>query len=405
MSSSKPESPGGNKVQGIGGAAVDLRDPWQSWQELSGSKPSSPQGDGSESCWYLLGYADTRRTLQDHELASSQKDPYGKTSEDFGLIPGELDPPLHRSYRSILNPFFSPSRIAKRESNIRNFCVELIEGFRESGSCDFMEQFAFLYPTAIFLEIFGLDVARCEEFVELTHRFARPRSDTERQEVEASIDAALHELFRQRRIAPKDDLASELLRAEIDGEPIPERELLSMGRLLFIAGLDTVAATLGWSFLHLATRPKDRIALVDNPELIDSAVEEFLRYYSVITVSRTLTADTTINECPMRAGDTLVVPFAPANRDTTEYDRGDEFVIDRYPNRHVGFGLGPHRCLGSHLARTELRIALEEWCSRIPEFSLAETDSIPGISGLDPLLGKGLSVPMLDTLPLAWAKS
>lgn len=392
-------------VSRIGGTAVNPLDPWTSWQGLSGSGPVAAKQADAEgpACWYLLGYQQMKLALQDSGTFSSQKDPGKKTSAAFGLIPGEIDPPVHRKYRSILNPLFSPPRIATKEPDIRAFCAELIDGVLESGSCEFMSEFAFLYPTSIFLGMLGLDVARCGEFVEYTHRFTRPETDSDRRDVEASIDAILHELFKQRRRGPQDDLASHLLRAEIDGRPLAEDELLSIGRLLFIAGLDTVAATLGWSFLHLASRPGDRAALVARPELVPTAVEEFLRYYSVITSSRTLTEDTTMNGCPMHAGDTIIIPIAPANRDTTEYERGDEFVIDRAPNRHVGFGLGPHRCLGSHLARTELRVALEEWHARIPEYSICEPGWAPKASGLEPLLGTGLSVPMLDSLPLSWA--
>jgi cytochrome P450 len=394
-------------VSRIGGAVVNPLDPWKSWQTLSGSGPvATKQADAAgPACWYLLGYQQMKFALQDSGKFSSQNDLYKETSAKFTLIPGEIDPPIHRKYRSILNPLFSPPRIAAREPDIRATCVELIDGFLESGSCEFMSEFAFLYPTSIFLGMFGLDVARCDEFVEYTHRFTRPATDTDRRAVEASIDAILRELFEQRRRAPRDDVASQLLHAEVDDTPLTEDELLSIGRLLFIAGLDTVAATLGWSFLHLASRQGDRAALVAHPELVPAAVEEFLRYYSVITSSRTLTEDTTMNGCPMRAGDTIVIPIAPANRDTAEYQQGDEFVIDRAPNRHVGFGLGPHRCLGSHLARTELRVALEEWHARIPAYSIGQPGWTPKASGLEPLLGAGLSVPMLDSLPLIWGVS
>jgi cytochrome P450 len=248
-------------------------------------------------------------------------------------------------------------------------------------------------------------VGRTIEFVEYTHRFTRPRSASDRRDVEIAIDASLRELFDERRSQPRDDLASYLLSCEIDDRPLTDEELLSIGRLLFIAGLDTVAATLGWSFYHLAIRPQDRRDLAVRPELSSTAVEEFLRYYSVITSSRTVAEDTSINGCPMHAGDSIVIPLAPVNRDASEYEAADQFILDRHPNRHVGFGLGPHRCLGSHLARTELRIALEEWLVRIPDFSVGHPDWRPEASGLEPLLGIGLSVPMLSSLPLSWAST
>ncbi len=391
------------KVSGIGGAAVNLLDPWPSWHRLGGTGPVAVTrlGEDGTTCWYLLGHQQAKSALQDYQKFSSQHDPLNAPTE-LALIPGEVDPPTHRKYRSILNPLFSPPRIAAKEPDIRARCVELIDRFLASGSCEFMSEFAFLYPTSIFLGMLGLDVARCDEFVEYTHRYTRPQTTTDRRDVLAYIDAALQELFQQRRRAPKDDLASHLLRAEVDDRHLTPDELLGIGRLLFIAGLDTVAATLGWSFLHLASWRRDRAALVAQPALIPSAVEEFLRYYSVITSSRTLTQDITMNGCPMHAGDAIVIPMAAANRDISEYERAGEFVLDRHPNRHVGFGLGPHRCLGSHLARTELKVALEEWHSRIPKYSIARPGYTPTASGLEPLLGTGLSVPMLDSLPLNW---
>ena len=394
------------QVSRLGPAAVDVLDPWESWQRLSGGGPISTEIDGDgRGCWYLLDYQQMKSALQNPAVFSSQKDSYKDTSQEFVLLPGEVDPPVHRKYRTLLNPAFSPGQVAAREPEIRRICVELIESFLDRGSCEFMNDFAFLYPTSVFLGMLGLDVRRTTEFVEYTHRFTRPRSASDRRDVEIAIDASLRELFGERRSQPRDDLASYLLSCEIDDRPLTDEELLSIGRLLFIAGLDTVAATLGWSFHHLAIRPQDRTDLAVRPELSSTAVEEFLRYYSVITSSRTVAEDTSINGCPMHAGDSIVIPLAPVNRDASEYEAADQFILDRHPNRHVGFGLGPHRCLGSHLARTELRIALEEWLARIPDFSVGHPDWRPEASGLEPLLGIGLSVPMLSSLPLSWAST
>ncbi|MBN9618869.1 MAG: cytochrome P450 [Actinobacteria bacterium] len=388
----------------LGDVTVDPHDPWRSWQALSGAGPVATEADNRDAtCWYLLGYPQMKLAMQDHATFSSRSVSSGETEPEFLLIPGELDPPDHRKYRGILNPLFSPQRVAEKEGEIREVCTGLIRGLADAGECEFMSDFAFRFPTSVFLDLFGLDVDRCEEFVEYTHRYTRPRSASDRREVEASIDAALVELFELRRTIPGDDLATHLLPAEIDGRRLRDDELISIGRLMFIAGLDTVAATLGWMFLHLTTRLADRASIIARPELTAPAVEEFLRYYSVITSSRRLTADASLEGCPMRAGDTVVIPMAPANRDSTQYERAEEFVIDRHPNRHVGFGLGPHRCLGSHLARTELRIALEEWHRVVPTYSVAEGWA-PTASGLDPLLGLGLSVPMLDSLPLRWSR-
>jgi cytochrome P450 len=382
---------------------VDPSDPWSSWSWLTSASPTVRLEDIDDSSrWYLLGYEQMKAALQDTGQFSSRNtaEAFGRSS--FEMIPGELDPPEHRSYRQLLNPAFAPGAIKALEPEIRQVCNDLIDGFQGQGECEFIADFAFLFPTTIFLRMLGLPDDRRDEFVDWTHRFTRPTSPEDRQVVQDLIDATLGEVFAERREAPREDIATYLTTCKLDGRPFDDGELLGIGRLLFIAGLDTVAATLGWCFHHLAGHPEQRRQLIDNPDIVPSAVEEFLRYYSVVTSTRSVTEDTEVAGCPMRKGDIAVVPLAPANRDPNSFPDADEFDMERRPNRHVGFGLGPHRCLGAHLARTELRIALEEWHRRIPEYVVAEGPPLPS-SGFDSLYGTGTSVPMLDVLPLVWS--
>ncbi|GAA3152489.1 cytochrome P450 [Kribbella aluminosa] len=381
---------------------VDPTDPWSSWSWLTNATPVVRLADEGESArWHLLGYEQMKEALQDPVLFSSRNtaEAFGRSS--FELIPGELDPPEHRRYRQLLNPAFAPGAIKVLEPAIRQVCNELIDGFQDRGGCDLIADFAFLFPTTIFLRMLGLPDDRRDEFVDWTHRFTRPTSPEDRQVVQDLIDRTLGDVFAARRDQPREDMASFLVTCELDGRPLEVRELLGIGRLLFIAGLDTVAATLGWCFHHLAFQPGQRRHLIEHPDSVPLAVEEFLRYYSVVTSTRSVSEDTELTGCPIKKGDIAVVPLAPANRDPRSFPDADEFLIERRPNRHVGFGLGPHRCLGAHLARTELRIALEEWHRRIPDYVVPDGVELPS-SGFDALYGVGTSVPMLDSLPLVW---
>jgi cytochrome P450 len=196
----------------------------------------------------------------------------------------------------------------------------------------------------------------------------------------------------ERRAERQDDIMSYLLDAEIDGRALTDEELRQICFLLYAAGLDTVANALGFTFLHLARNPDDRRRLIDEPELIPEFIEEMLRYYGVVAPGRIVTRDVDYAGCPMKAGDRIICSIPAANRDPREFSDADTFRLDRTPNRHLAFAAGPHRCLGSHLARIELRVALEEWHARIPEYALADEDAVSYKLGL---IG-------VERLPLRW---
>ena len=178
-----------------------------------------------------------------------------------------------------------------------------------------------------------------------------------------------------------DDLITELLHAEVDGEPIPDGHVLGIAALTLIAGVDTTWSAIGASLWHLATHQQDRRRLVEEPELLPTAVEEFLRAYSPVTMARIVSEDVEIRGCQMRRGDRVLLSFPAANRDPDAFPDADEVVIDRLDNRHVAFGVGIHRCAGSNLARMELRVALEEWLARIPEFRLEDGAQVTWAGG------------------------
>lgn len=203
------------------------------------------------------------------------------------------------------------------------------------------------------------------------------------------------ELIRDRREHPNGDGSDILSRAltwEINGARISDQDLLDFCLLMFMAGLDTVAAQLTFSWWHLANHDEDRKHIVADPSLIPSAIEEFLRYYAFVTPGRKVVQDTEIAGCPIKAGQMVYLPLVSANRDPREFDDADRVILEREGNRHIAFGAGPHRCLGSSLARQELRVAMEMWHERIPEYRVPDGVEIREHGGQ---IG-------IDNLPLVW---
>jgi cytochrome P450 len=349
--------------------------------------------------WYLLGFDDAREAFQRSDLFSSRVvSPFVEAKDQMPWIPLTLDPPEHQKYRRLLNPWFSEATAEDTTPRVRERCVELIESFSASGRCDLVADFARLYPTTIFMKIMGLPVEESGKFLgwidALMHTSeAADPGGAIRAGTQQTIAQYLGELINARREEPRDDLVTYLTRAKVDDRPLTDMELLAISFLLYMAGLDTVAGMLTYIFRHLAGHPDHRKTLREHPESIPDAVEEFLRYYAIVTTSRFVTRDVEFAGCPMRAGDRVVLPTAASNRDPQQIADADKFILDRPQNRHLSFGAGPHRCLGSHLARVELAVAIEEWHRRIPDYWIEPganiTQHVAGVAGL-------------DTLPLVW---
>jgi len=206
------------------------------------------------------------------------------------------------------------------------------------------------------------------------------------------VTAYFADLIEERRRDPRDDIVSASVGFEIDGAPVSDSDLLALWLLLFQAGLDTVASQLTYAIYHLARHEADRRRLVEEPSLVPAAVEEFLRFYSFVPAGRKIVQDAVLGGCPMKAGQMVNLPLSSANRDENEFPDANTFVLDRAANRHIAFGAGPHRCLGSHLAREELCIGLSDWLARVPDFRV-----VPGVE----LVEHG-GMYGLDHLPLEW---
>lgn len=322
--------------------------------------------------WVVVRAEDQRRVLQDAETFSSRRRIFEKAlGYDLPTIPLEIDPPHHGAYRSLLNPLLSPKRVMTMESANRSRAVELIEGLKDRGACEVMNDFAFPFAVGVFLEFLGLPQSRRAEFLGWADKQFHG-TPAERAEAIRRVIGFMQELVELRRREPADDFMTFVVQARVGGRPMDDKEAVGMGALLFVAGLDTVAAAIGFNFRYLAEHPDDQARLRADPAGVVLAVEELLRAYPTVIMTRIAARDTVLDGIVIKAGDRVSCPSMVANRDPDEFPDPNRIDLARENNRHVAFAYGPHRCLGSHLARRELVIAMEEWLDRIPPFRLAD---------------------------------
>jgi len=325
----------------------------------------------------------TDYVLRHHELFSSVG------GLDLGnirpLIPLNVDPPQHSKYRHILDPLFAPKQMDAQEADIANRANHFIDAFIDRGECNFTDEFAELFPSAVFLGLMGLPWEELGTLLHLRDGILRPHLMDEnamfdvnaRLAVQRATGQEIYDYFGtcldERQAVPSDDILTHFVTAEIDGEKLSREEILDICFLFLIAGLDTVSDSLTCFYAYLATHPEHRRLLVDDPSLIPSAVEELLRWESPVPggVPRLATRDTVLPDgTEVPAGTALLVSYGAANIDPSEFTDAFDVRFDREPNRHIAFGGGVHRCLGSHLARRELRITLREWHRRIPDYRI-----------------------------------
>lgn len=343
--------------------------------------------------WVLTEGNLVQEALQRPDVFSSSVVTVLDPDPQYKWIPEMLDPPEHTKWRQLLSPHFTARRMEAMEPKVQSRCIEIIESFADTGHCDFLRDFAWKYPTTIFMDMMGLPLENLDRFMAWEHDILHLTADEDpdRSRAGAAMGAVtgyFAELIEVKRADPGDDLLSESLGWRIDGEPIPMNDLLAWCLLMFMAGLDTVSIQLSYSFWHLASNPENRRRLVAEPELAASAVEEFLRYFAFVAPARKVMVDGDFHGCPVSKGDMVLVPLSAITRDPSRFPQADQVVIDREVNNHAAFGLGPHRCLGSHLARRELRVALEEWHKRIPDYRLTEGVEViehGGMYGIDQL--------------------
>ncbi len=319
------------------------------------------------------------------------------------FIPQQLNGQEHMRWRRLLASYWSPSKIDALDERIREHARDLTESLYALGECDFVQDFALRYPTTVFLEMMGLPVNELDAMLEWETAILHPDNPdpvaarVSAEEAQGKVTSYFAKMIVERRAMDPADrpvgIASAALDWQIDGRQVTDAELLSFYLLMFMAGLDTVTAELTYGFMHLASHPEDRQLLLDDPGIAPKVTEEFLRLYPIVNVGRAVTEDTVIAGCPVKAGSSVTVSLPSAGRDQRQHHDALNADFYRETSAHLTFGAGPHRCLGSHLARHELTIAYEEWHKVIPNYWVA--------AGHDATESTG-SMMALNALPLQW---
>ena len=361
------------------------------WDELRGECPVA-HSDRYGGTWLPVRHEDVCAIAKDTDTFSSNgvvvHDGRPEIPPPVGFAPPiTSDPPFHRIARQFLLPAFAPKPIEAKREATRQTCRELLDNLLadvEAGQTDIVDA-ALSYtqhiPVRVIADMLGVPRSDGDQFRIFIHRIMEQPGTEERVEYEDSIDFYLDTLIAARAEEPQDDLISRMTHATIEGHRLEHEHVRGTCGLLIIAGVDTTWSAIGASLWHMAQNPEDRRRWIEDPEVRPFAVEEFLRFYAPVTMARLLAKDTEFAGRSMRADDWVLLPFPAANRDPEAFEDAGEFVIDRLRNRHVAFGLGIHRCLGSNLARMELTVALEEWMERVPHFELADPAGVTWSTG------------------------
>jgi cytochrome P450 len=324
----------------------------------------------------LVDHAGVMAALRDSDLFSSDMDAV-RLGNVRPLIPLQIDPPEHLKFRKVLDPLFAPREVARLEPEVRRLTNELIDDFVRDGHVELNAAFAVPLPCTVFLALLGLPAEDLPTFLRIKDGIIRPpgmagrEADRIRRRTATEIYEYFEPVIEARRAEPRDDLISRFVSAEVDGVRLSNEDILDICFLFLIAGLDTVTATLTCSVAYLAQHPDHRDALARDLTQVPAAVEELLRWESPVPgVARVCTRDVELAGEQITAGTQVTVLIGSANTDDTEFPDADDVDFDRDGNRHLAFGGGIHRCLGSHLARLELHVALEELHRRVPDYEL-----------------------------------
>jgi len=345
--------------------------------------------------WVVTHYEDIREVYQNDTLYSTEGAAGFQrlVGETFRMIPLAIDPPEHGKYRILLNPWFSPKSVNELEAKIRATINSLIDGFADKGKCDLAYDYGRIYPVRVFMDLMGFPRDKMDEF--LSWEYAILHSFGNFEKMKWGVQSALSYLrgfIDQVRATPADNLTSHIVHGQVEGRPLTDDEIIGTVFFLWVGGLDTVAATTSLMFRRLALQPELQQTLRDDPSLIPDAIEEFLRVQPLVNSTRLVKQDHEIRGVKIKAGEHVMCYNSTGNFDPIEFDDPRAFRLDRPSNRHFTLAGGPHRCLGSHLARRELRLALSEFLARIPTFRVRPGADLTANPGL-------IAVPRL---PIVW---
>ncbi len=349
-----------------------IENPYPIWDDLRRTCPIA-RTERFAGAYFPSRYVDVKAIAYDTEHFSSRRIIVRETRPP--LIPAPpitSDPPAHRPAKQVLLPAFTPEAITRHESRTRDICRALIARFADKGGCDAAVDYAQEIPVRVIAHMLGVPEQEGDLYRKWIHEILEVGITDIQVALRASDEMIAYFAghIAERRARPRDDLIDYLINVRIEGRPLSDEHINGTLRLLLIAGIDTTWSAIGSCLWHLAGHPADRRRLAAEPALMASAVEEFLRAYAPVTMAREVVKETQIGGCTFTPGHMVLLSFPAANRDPVEFPEADRVVLDRKENRHAAFGLGIHRCVGSNLARMEIRAALEEWLKRIPEFRL-----------------------------------
>lgn len=386
--------------------AALLADPHERVREILREAPPvfwTPHNGGH---WVVMGHKENFEASRDTATFSSELFPRDQVAALLAHLPGgggarmplptpiNLDPPDHTRFRAPLNIAFSPKAMLARKEEVRTLANALIDEVIDQGHCDFIPAIAEPLPVQVFLRIMGLPVSRMAEFRVLVHEFLAPSTGPFDAFLRMrNVADAMRPEIEARRTDPQDDLISRLWSTEIDGQPMSYETMEDFAVLLFIAGLDTVINGMGYGIRHLARDPDLQQRLRDDPKLIVEAAEELLRRYTFTVPTRRVARDVEFAGWTMKSGDRLMLYLPGADLDPREFDHPERYDLDRESKVHIAFGVGPHRCLGSHLARIELQVIYEQMLTRLPPFHLDEASPARFHAG---------NIIAMDSLPIRW---
>jgi len=374
-------------------------DPYRIWDDIRASSCPVAHTERFNGVYLPTRHEDISAIAHDTEHFSSRSVLVTELPVDelgsFRSPPITSDPPEHQAHRKALLPAFAPKAIDKWIPITRDICRGLLDDLGDRRSCDGSDDYAKHIPVLVIARMIGIPEHEGDRFRRWIHELLEvgPFDMTVARKATQEIFEFFGEFTEARRHDPRQDLITFLLEAEMDGKPLEDHQVSGGLFLLLLAGIDTTWSTIGSALLHLAQNPDDTQRLLDEPELIDTAVEELLRFYSPVTMARVVTEEIEISGTSLCPGERVLLPFPAANRDPEFLADGNEFKLDRKVNRHSAFGLGIHRCLGSNLARMEIKVALQEWLGRVPEFTLSDPGAVEWSLG---------QIRGPRTIPLTW---
>ena len=363
------------------------------WRSLHDTAPDifwTPRNGGH---WVVMRYDDQVQVLTDPVHFSSRELVIPPMFNDHVMIPLNLDPPEHTRYRAVLMRYFGAGAIKAMEPKLYEWANRLIDNVIADGQCDFTESLGAAFPVSVFMELMGMELDRFAEFRGVVLEFFSNISVEQRGKVQDRINAIMRDLFNGKRENPGSDLATALINEQVRGRPLTQEELESMGLLLFLGGLDTVANALTFAFRFLAMNPAMQDRLIAQPERLGDFVEESLRRFAVVNQTRIVKADTVIKGAHFHENQMLICPLTAAGLDARRNPDPETFDLDRKDRAHITFSIGAHTCIGNMLGRMEMRVFTEVWLKRIGHFRLAPQGKPKWRPGM---------VMALESLPIAW---